>query len=143
MNFDLSDEQKLLRHTIRDFAEREIAPGASERDQAGRFPAELIAKLAALGLLGIYIPQDYGGAGLDALSGTVIIEEIARADAAIALIIASHNSLCAGHILGFGNASAKAKISARFGKRRKAGRMGANRAGLGLRCYGAGYPCDR
>jgi alkylation response protein AidB-like acyl-CoA dehydrogenase len=109
MNFDLSDEQKLLRHTIRDFAEREIAPGASERDQAGRFPAELIAKLAELGLLGIYIPQDYGGAGLDALSGTVIIEEIARADAAIALIITSHNSLCAGHILGFGNQAQQQK----------------------------------
>lgn len=107
MNFDFSEEQKLLRQTVRDFAEREIAPGASARDEAARFPTELIPKLAALGLLGIHIPQDFGGAGLDTLSGAVIIEEIARVDGAIALIIASHNSLCAGHILSFGNQTQK------------------------------------
>ena len=109
MNFDFSEEQELLRQTVRDFAEREIAPGASARDEAAQFPTELIPKLAELGLLGIHIPQDCGGAGLDALSGAVIIEEIARVDGAIALIIASHNSLCAGHILGFGNETQKKK----------------------------------
>jgi len=109
MNFDFSEEQELLRQTVRDFAEREIAPGASARDEAGRFPTELMPKLAALGLLGIHIPQDYGGAGLDALSGAVIIEEIARVDGAVALIIASHNALCAGHILIFGNETQKKK----------------------------------
>jgi butyryl-CoA dehydrogenase len=109
MNFDFPEEQKLLRQTVRDFAEREIAPGASARDEAAQFPTELIAKMAELGLLGIHIPQDFGGAGLDTLSGAVIIEEIARVDGAIALIIASHNSLCAGHIFSFGNETQKKK----------------------------------
>jgi alkylation response protein AidB-like acyl-CoA dehydrogenase len=109
MNFDLSEEQQLLRRTVRDFAAREIAPGAAQRDETARFPTELIPKIAGLGLFGINIPQDYGGAGMDAMSGAVIIEEMARVDAAVALMAASHNSLCAGHILGFGNAAQKKK----------------------------------
>ena len=103
MNFDLSEEQTLLRQTVRDFAAREIEPGASARDESARFPIERIPKIAKLGLLGINIPQDYNGAGLDNASAAIIIEEIARVDGATALIVASHNSLCAGHILGFGN----------------------------------------
>jgi butyryl-CoA dehydrogenase len=103
MNFDLTEEQTLLRQTIRDFVETQIVPGAAERDDAARFPRELIPKMAELGLFGLMIPQEYGGAGLDAVSAAVIIEELARGDAAIALIIASHNSLCAAHILSFGS----------------------------------------
>jgi len=109
MNFDLSEEQTLLRQTIREFAEREIAPGASARDEAARFPSELIPRMADLGLFGINIPQEYGGAGLDAVSAAIIIEEIARADGATALIVASHNSLCAGHILSIGNETQRKK----------------------------------
>jgi alkylation response protein AidB-like acyl-CoA dehydrogenase len=109
MNFDLSEEQTLLRQTIREFAEREIAPGASARDEAARFPSELIPRMADLGLFGINIPQEYGGAGLDALGATIIIEEVARFDGALALIVASHNSLCAGHILSFGSETQKQK----------------------------------
>jgi alkylation response protein AidB-like acyl-CoA dehydrogenase len=103
MNFALSEEQELLRRTVADFAAQEIAPGAAAWDRTGRFPTDLIPKLAALGLLGIYIPQAYGGVELDALSGAILIEEIARADAAIALSLAAHNALCASHILNFGN----------------------------------------
>jgi alkylation response protein AidB-like acyl-CoA dehydrogenase len=109
MNFDLSVEQQILKRTMRDFAEREIAPGAAARDESARFPVELLPKMAALGVFGINVPQDYGGAGLDAVSGTIIIEEIARVDAAVALLVASHNSLCTGHILNFGNQAQKAK----------------------------------
>lgn len=107
MNFELSEEQKLLRQTLREFAAREIQPGASARDEAARFPTELIPSMADLGLFGINIPQDYGGAGLDAVSAAIIIEEIARVDGATALIVASHNSLCAGHILSVGNETQK------------------------------------
>jgi alkylation response protein AidB-like acyl-CoA dehydrogenase len=107
MNFDLSEEETLLRQTIREFAEREIAPGASARDEEACFPSELIPRLADLGLFGINIPQEYGGAGLDALGATIIIEEVARFDGALALIVASHNSLCAGHILSFGSETQK------------------------------------
>ncbi|HJU62857.1 MAG TPA: acyl-CoA dehydrogenase family protein [Candidatus Binatia bacterium] len=109
MNFDLTEEQELLKQTIRDFAEAQIAPGAGERDEAARFPTELIPKMAKLGLFGIMIPQEYGGTGLDAVSAAVVVEELARIDAAIALIVASHNSLCAAHIHNFGNEMQKQK----------------------------------
>src|SRR5215813_3009278 len=101
MNFDLTEEQKLLKQTIGDFAETQIAPGAAARDETARFPTELIPKMAEVGLFGIMIPQEYGGAGFDTVSAAIIIEELARLDAAIALIVASHNSLCAAHILNF------------------------------------------
>ena len=84
---------------MREFAEGEIAPGAAERDEQARFPSELIPKLAEQGLLGIMVPEEYGGAGYDALSAAIILEEIARVDAAVALLVGSHNSLCSGHIL--------------------------------------------
>jgi alkylation response protein AidB-like acyl-CoA dehydrogenase len=109
MNFDLTEEQKLLRRTIRGFAENEIQPGATARDDAARFPSELIPKLAELGLMGINIPEEYGGAGLDAVSAAIAIEELARVDGAVALTVASHNSLCAGHISQFGNEEQKKK----------------------------------
>jgi alkylation response protein AidB-like acyl-CoA dehydrogenase len=107
MNFELTEQQALLQQTIRDFAQAEIAPGASERDEAARFPRELIPKMAGLGLFGVMIPESYGGAGLDPLSFAIIIEEIARVDASIALLLASHNSLCAGHILAAGSEDQK------------------------------------
>jgi len=107
MNFELTEQQILLQQTIRDFAQAEIAPGASERDRAARFPRELIPKMADLGLFGVMIPENYGGAGLDPLSFAIIIEEVARADASVALLLASHNSLCAGHILAAGNENQK------------------------------------
>ena len=109
MEFDLTQEQQLLRRTVGEFAAREVRPGASARDEAGRFPSELIAKMEELGLLGINIPLELGGAGLDQLSAAIIIEELARVDGAIALTVASHNSLCAGHILNFGNDEQKNK----------------------------------
>jgi butyryl-CoA dehydrogenase len=107
MNFELTEQQKLLRQTIAAFACAEIAPGASQRDELGRFPHELVPKMADLGLFGVMVPEKYGGAGLDALSFAIMIEEIARVDAAVALLLASHNSLCAGHILSFGDEQQK------------------------------------
>ena len=107
VDFELTEEQKLLRQTVYEFAEKEILPGASARDETARFPGELIPKMAVLGLMGIHIPQEYGGAGLDALSAAIIIEEIARVDAAVALTVASHNSLCSEHILIIGNEAQK------------------------------------
>jgi alkylation response protein AidB-like acyl-CoA dehydrogenase len=107
MNFELSEQQKLLRQTIGDFACAEIAPGATQRDESACFPHELVPKMADVGLFGAMVPEEYGGAGLDALSFAIIIEEIARVDAAVALMLASHNSLCAGHILSFGDEQQK------------------------------------
>src|SRR5215467_13732328 len=107
MNYELTEQQTLLQQTIRGFAQEEIAPGAGERDEAARFPSELIPKMSDVGLFGIMIPESYGGAGLDPMSFAIIIEEIARADASVALLLASHNSLCAGHILAAGNEEQK------------------------------------
>ena len=103
IDFDLTEEQKLLQQTIREFAAAEIAPGAAERDETMRFPHELIPKMAALKLLGIAIPEEYGGAGLGAMEAAIILEEIARVDGATALIVASHNALCTMHLYRFGN----------------------------------------
>ena len=110
MNFELSEEQKALQQTVREFARREIAVGAAERDESRQFPTELIPKMAELGLFGIMVSEDYGGAGLDALSLAIIIEEIAAVDAAVALLVASHNSLCVGHIAAYGNEAQKQKF---------------------------------
>ncbi|MFQ5539045.1 MAG: acyl-CoA dehydrogenase family protein [Candidatus Binatia bacterium] len=103
MDFQLTEEQRVFKKALHDFAQAEIAPGASERDEKKQFPHKLIPKMAQLGLFGIMVPEEYGGAGLDALSLAIIIEELARVDGAMALIVASHNSLCAEHIFAFGN----------------------------------------
>ena len=131
MNFDLTEEQSLLKQTIRDFAETQIAPGAAERDEAARFPNELIPKMAELGLFGIMIPQEYGGAGLDAVSAAIIVEELARVDAAVALIVASHNSLCAAHIFSFGNDVQKQKYLSSLARGQKLGAWALTEPGSG------------
>lgn len=116
VDFDLTEEQKLLQQTVRDFAAAEIAPGAAARDEAGAFPHELIPKMAALKLLGIAIPEEYGGAGLGALEVAIILEEIARFDGAAALIVASHNSLCTMHLYRFGNEAQRQRYVAPLAK---------------------------
>ena len=99
LSLELTEEQQLLKQAMREFAAGEIAPGAAERDEQARFPSEVVPKLAEQGLLGIMVPEEYGGAGYDAVSNAIILEEIARVDAAVALLVGSHNSLCSGHIL--------------------------------------------
>jgi alkylation response protein AidB-like acyl-CoA dehydrogenase len=98
MNFELSQEQKILQKTVRDFCAREIIPKAAAWNEAGQFPHEIVAPLAALGVLGIQIPERYGGTGMGMLDLSVAVEEIARADASVGLTVASHNLLCMDHI---------------------------------------------
>ncbi len=93
MDFELSDEQRLLRETVREFARQEVAPVAAELDREKRFPYELVAKLGELGLMGIPFPQEYGGGGADSLSYALAIEELARVDASLAITISAHSSL--------------------------------------------------
>jgi alkylation response protein AidB-like acyl-CoA dehydrogenase len=93
MNFDLTDEQKLLRETVRDFARSEVAPVAEELDREKRFPYEIVAKLGKLGLMGIPFPQEYGGGGADTLSYVLAIEELARVDSSVCITVAAHTSL--------------------------------------------------
>jgi alkylation response protein AidB-like acyl-CoA dehydrogenase len=109
MDFSLSEHHELLRKTVRDFARTEVVPYAKKWDEEERFPKEIVPKLAALGLLGIRIPEEYGGAGMDVTSYAICVEEIARADGSLALTVASHNGLGTGHILGFGSEAIKNK----------------------------------
>src|SRR5256712_3505462 len=107
MDFRPSEEQDLLRRSVREFAETEIRPHVREWDQEQHFPRELVPKLAALGLLGIQFPEQYGGAGMTALDYCICIEEIARVDPGVALSVAAHNGLCSAHILLFGTEEQK------------------------------------
>src|ERR671935_213914 len=93
MDFELSDEQRLLRDTVRDFARQEVAPVAAELDREKRFPYGLVGKLGDLGLMGIPLPQEYGGGGADALSYALAIEELGRVDSSVAITVAAHTSL--------------------------------------------------
>jgi alkylation response protein AidB-like acyl-CoA dehydrogenase len=103
MDFELTEHHRLLRQSVRDFARAEITPHAQRWDKEERFPLELVPRLAAMGLLGIRIPEEYGGSGMDTLSYAICVEEIARADGSIALTVASHNGLGTGHVLTFGS----------------------------------------
>jgi short/branched chain acyl-CoA dehydrogenase len=93
VDFDLSDEHELLRSTVREFAERRIAPVAEELDREHRFPYDLVAELAELGLMGIPFPEEYGGGGGDTLAYTLAIEELTRIDSSVAITVAAHTSL--------------------------------------------------
>jgi alkylation response protein AidB-like acyl-CoA dehydrogenase len=107
MNFEFDEQHALLRQSVRDFVRAEVAPNAQRWDREERFPAEMVPKLAAMGLLGIRIPEEYGGSGLDMRAYAICIEEIARADGSMALTVASHNGLGTGHLLAFGTEEQK------------------------------------
>jgi len=99
MDFELNEEQQQIKRTIREFAEAELRPHVSEWDEAAHFPVEMRPKFAELGILGVLVPETYGGAGLGYIEYATIIEELARVDPSIGLAIAAHNSLGAGHLL--------------------------------------------
>jgi alkylation response protein AidB-like acyl-CoA dehydrogenase len=93
VNFELTEEQKLLQDTVREFALTRVAPVAAELDREGRFPYELVAEMASMGLMGIPIPEEYGGAGADTVSYAIAIEELTRIDSSVAITVAAHTSL--------------------------------------------------
>ena len=107
MNFDLSEEHELLRRTVREFAEQRIAPEAAELDREHRFPYQIVRELADLGLMGIPIPEEYGGAGGDTLSYAIAIEELTRVDSSVAITVAAHTSLGTTPILLYGTEEQK------------------------------------
>jgi len=109
MNFEYSAEQVELRKSIREFAEAEIAPKVLEWDEAQFFPLEVIKKAGQLGIMGAIFPEDLGGAGLGYIEYSIVIEELARVDPSVALIVAAHNSLCTNHIFLAGDEAQKRK----------------------------------
>lgn len=109
MNYEITETQQMITAAIRDFAEQHIRPNIMKWDEAQIFPIELFKKLGALGLMGVLVPEEYGGSGLDYHDYIRIIEEISKVDSSIGLSVAAHNSLCTGHILAFGNEAQKKK----------------------------------
>ena len=99
MRFSYRDDQLLVRDTVRDFVRSRIVPNAQAWNEKGEFPLELLPELAALGLTGLAVPHEYGGAELDVLTIALVMEELGAGDGSVALTIAAHNSLCIGHLL--------------------------------------------
>jgi len=124
MDFRPTEEQELLRRSVREFAETEIRPHVREWDQDQHFPSELMPKLASLGLLGIQFPEQYGGAAMSAIDYCICIEEIARVDPSVALSVAAHNGLCSSHIFLFGSEDQKQQYLTPLARGEKIGAWG-------------------
>jgi alkylation response protein AidB-like acyl-CoA dehydrogenase len=131
MDFRPTEEQALLRRSVRAFAETEMRPHVREWDEAQHFPIELVPRLAALGLLGIQVPEAYGGAGLSAVDYCICIEELARVCPAVALSVAAHNGLCSAHISTFGSGEQKTQYLPRLVRGEVWGAWGLTEAGAG------------
>ncbi len=131
MDFELSEDLRILQQTSRDFALNELAPGAIERDEKREYPMEIMRKLGPLGFMGILVPEQYGGAGLSMLAYCLIIEEIARWDASVALNMVAQNSLCLGHLMVAANADQRTNYLPPLARGEKLGAWGLTEPGSG------------
>ncbi len=109
MNFELDEDHHMLQEQIRDFAMKEVAPGAAQRDRDAKLSDEYLQQIAAMGLFGIHIPEEYGGAGLGAIATTIVVEEISKACAGTGVLLSAHQSLCVDPIMTFGTDEQKKK----------------------------------
>lgn len=109
MNFELTENQKMIRDMVRDFSEKEIRPNIMKWDEAEEFPVPLFHKLGELGLMGVLVPTEYGGSGFGYMEYITVVSEIGKVCGSIGLSVAAHNSLCTGHIMYFGNEEQKKK----------------------------------
>ena len=131
MDVELSEDVKILQQTSREFALKELAPKAIERDANCEYPMEIMKKLGELGFMGAMVPEQYGGAGLGAFEYSIIMEEIARWDASVALNMAAQNSLCLGHLMVAANDEQKEKYVVPLARGEKLGAWGLTEAGSG------------
>src|SRR5207253_3337022 len=131
VNFDLSPEHELVRDTVRSFAEERVAPVAADLDREHRFPYDLVAELAELGLMGMPVPEEYGGAGADTLSYAIAVEELTRIDSSVAITLAAHTSLGTMPILLFGNEEQKQHWLPDLASGRKLAAFGLTEPGAG------------
>ncbi len=109
MRFQLTPEQETVRDMVRSFVEKEVRPNAARWDEEESFPRDAVASLSELGLMGVMVPEEYGGAGMDTTSYALAVEEIGKGDGSLGLTVASHNSLCVAHILANGSEAMKRK----------------------------------
>ena len=131
MNFNYSDNQKLVAETVREFSKREIVPNIMDWDEKQYFPIEVFKKLGELGMLGILVPENYGGAGFGYDEYVSVISEIGQFCGSVGLSVAAHNSLCVGHILKFGNKDQKMKWLPDLSSGRHIGAWGLTETGTG------------
>ncbi len=131
MDLTLTESQKAVQELAREFAEEEIRPHVMKYDESQEFPHDIVKRAAELGFMGMTWPEELGGAGLSELEAIVIIEEIAKVDPSIALTVASHNSLCTGHIMKFANDGLKKKYVPDLASGRKLGAWGLTEPGSG------------
>ena len=131
MKFELSEDQKAIQRLARDFAEGELKPRAHEWDENGRFPSEIVPKMAELGFMGLTVPEKYNGAGLDLFSAALVIEEVAKHCGSTALTLASHNGLCSRHIMEFGNEAQREKYLPDLAQGKKLGAWALTEPGSG------------
>jgi alkylation response protein AidB-like acyl-CoA dehydrogenase len=128
---ELSENQIIIRDTIRDFAEKKIRPNIMKFDESQEFPSEILHQLGELGFLGILVSEDYGGAGLNYGDFSIIVEELAKVDPSISLSVAAHNGLCTNHIYKFANEEQKKKYLSDLASGRKMGAWGLTESSSG------------
>ena len=121
MEFELSEEHRLVQRTVREWATARLLPLAAEMDRSSRYPPELIRELGDLGLMGVFIPEAYGGGGMDTISYCIVMEEIARAEAAVSAVLSVNNSLVCYPILSFGDDRQKRQYLPDLARGRKIG----------------------
>src|SRR4051812_28422991 len=131
MDFELPDDIKALKGSIRDFCEKRVKPQAREWDRSEKFPIEIVKELGQLGVMGIRVSEEQGGAGLGALAVAVAVEEVARYDGSLALTVASHNGLGTSHIRVFGNEQQKKKYLPKLATAEFLGAWGLTEPGSG------------
>ena len=131
MDFELSGEQAQLRKTVREFAERELGPHSREWDEKQGFPREVFSRLGGLGVAGCCWPEEYGGSGLSTLDWAVVMEELARVDAGVALSLAAHHSLCSAHVHLSGDEEQKRRFLPPLARGEKVGCWGLTEPGSG------------
>jgi len=131
LNFNLDPEHELVRSTVRDFAQERVAPVAEELDRESRFPYDLVGELAELGLMGMTIPEEYGGAGADTVSYAIAVEELTRVDSSVAITVAAHHSLGTLPIFYFGTEEQKQQWLPQLASGKKLAAFGLTEPGAG------------
>src|ERR1700748_1512943 len=130
-DFSVSENQQMVGQMAKDFAEKHIRPHVMEWDETQHFPIDLFKKLGELGMMGVFVPEEYGGSGFGYFEYVTVISEIAKVCGSIGLSVAAHNSLCTGHILAFGNEEQKKRYLPKLATAEWIGAWGLTEANTG------------
>ncbi|MEL6338327.1 MAG: acyl-CoA dehydrogenase [Myxococcota bacterium] len=131
MHFDHSPDQEMLRDTVRRFVQERVVPNAREWDREHSFPRDVVSELGEMGLMGISVPENYGGSGFGSIETAIVVEEVAKGDGSLALTVASHNGLCTGHIAMFASEGQKDRYLGSLASGQKLGAWGLSEPGSG------------